>query len=806
MSSEIGDLFVTLRAITEPFTHSMRAAAVEGEASGSRIGGAFKKLAGIGMGVGAGAAAVIAVSVKMAADFESVTTRLVTSAGETKDKLDMVRQGLLQMSGQVGVSATDLAKAMYYVEAAGFHAADGLVVLKAAAQGAAAEGADTTTVAQALTDVLKDYHMQASASADVTSKMIMAVAHGKVSLQDFSASFANIVPAASAAGISFNDVGAALSTMTNHGFTAQRASMNLAQALRSLLNPTKPMAGAFKQFGVSADELKAKLHGPNGLTDAMQYLSQAATKAGKEGTPEYAAALKRLMGTAAGANAALTTTGQNIGDTNATIKAMAGASADAQGKVSGFALVQKTFNQQLKQTEAGFGSLAIKLGMILLPYVEKFLGWVQVGVNWLMAHKSAVMVLAGALGTALVAAIVAVGGALAAALGPEELIAAGIMAVGAALVWAYGHFTAFRTVVNDVARFLGGVFAAAWKAAGVIIHWFAADVMPLVRSAIKAVFDWFTSHKAVFQAAWNDVLKAVHVIVKWFDDKVLSWIRARIADLTAWWSAHSQELSAVWSKVWSFIGSYAKAVWNVVLHPMLVLLMATWRLVWGILWDTIKIVWSAISGVVTTAMHLVMNVIGLILDVITGKWGRVWGDLKKLVSQAFHDIVSTIGNLVSGFGTLLWDAGVNIIKGLISGIESMIGGVTSTISSVAHTIRSFLPFSPAKRGPLSGSGSPDLAGAKIGDMLATGMANSTRKVSRAGSLLAGAAALAVGGAGGSYGALALGAGAGGGAGGRTTVYNITVQGSVIRETDLFNTVQRQTLRYGRRNPTTGVTY
>jgi TP901 family phage tail tape measure protein len=142
--------------------------------------------------------------------------------------------------------------------------------------------------------------------------MVTAISHGKVNLQDFSAAFANIVPAASAAGISFNDVGAALATMTNHGFTAQRGSQNLAQALRSLLNPTNPMKKAFDQFGVSAATLKSKLHGPNGLTDAMEYLSTKATKAGKEGTPEFAAALKRLMGTASGANAALTTTGENF--------------------------------------------------------------------------------------------------------------------------------------------------------------------------------------------------------------------------------------------------------------------------------------------------------------------------------------------------------------------------------------------------------------------------------------------------------------------------------------------------------------
>lgn len=316
-------------------------------------------------------------SVKMASTFQKSTTQLVTSAGESASKIDMVRSGLLNLAGQVGVSADGLAKALYYVDAAGYHAADGLVVLKAAAQGAAAEGADTTTVAKALTDILVDYHLKASAAADVTSKMITAVAHGKTNLQEFSGAFASIVPAASAAGISFQDVMAALAQMTNHGFTAARASQNLAQALRSMLNPTNVMARAWQEYGVSSATVREKLAGPNGLTDAMQYLSQMALKAGKEGTPAFAAALKMLMGTAPGANAALATVGANFSATSDTIKAVGGATADASGKVEGFALVQQNLSWQLKSLRAGFDSVMIRIGDGLIPILSRLITLVE---------------------------------------------------------------------------------------------------------------------------------------------------------------------------------------------------------------------------------------------------------------------------------------------------------------------------------------------------------------------------------------------------------------------------------------------
>jgi TP901 family phage tail tape measure protein len=779
VASEIGDLYVVLRAVTEPFKASIKEAAAEGDAATTTMGRSFQKLAAVGLGVGAVAVTVVGVTTKWAADFQAATARLVTSAGETKDKLDLVRNGILDMSGQVGVSAQDLAHAMYYVEAAGFHASDGLTVLKAAAQGAAAEGADTTTVAQALTDVLKDYHLSAANAADITSKMITAVAHGKVNLQDFSAAFANIVPAASAAGISFNDIGAALSSMTNHGFTAQRASQNLAQALRSLLKPTVPMQKAFAQFGVSADELKAKLHGPNGLTDAMEYLSQAALKAGKEGTPEFAAAMRALMGTAPGANAALTTVGANLADTTATIKAMGSATADAQGRVQGFSLIQQTFSQKLKETEAGFQALGIKLGTVLLPYVEKFLGWVQKGVAWLTQHKSAVLALAGALGTALVAAIVAVGGALAAALGPEEAIALGVMAVGAALVYCYNHFKTFRTIVNGIASFLMGAFKVAWKVAEVVIRGFVV--------------------------VWDVVAKAVKAIAKWFDDNVLKWIRGLIADFVSWWHDHAQEIGQVWDFVWKWIKTAFEVVWQGAIKPGLAILMSIWKVAWGIIKDSVMVVWGIIKGVVTTAIHYVMNTIGVVLDLITGHWSKAWHDMLHLVGQLMSDIGSAILHAAEGFGKLLWDAGKNVVMGLINGIKSMIGGVGNAIGSVASTIRSYLPFSPAKQGPLSGGGSPDIAGAKIGEMVATGMTQSTAKVTRAGLNLAGAAKLALTGRAGSglqVGGLSLAVSAADGGGGTgSALPPIIVQ---VDGKKLFEILQVQALRYGRRNPTTGL--
>lgn len=80
-------------------------------------------------------------------------------------------------------------------------------------------------------------------------------------------------------------------------------------------------------------------------------------------------------------------------------------------------------------------------------------------------------------------------------------------------------------------------------------------------------------------------------------------------------------------------------------------------------------------------------------------------------------ILSALGNV----GTMLLESGKRIIQGLIDGISSKLGALREKIASAVQTIRDHLPFSPAKTGPLSGSGSPQIAGAVIAEMIAAGL-------------------------------------------------------------------------------------
>jgi TP901 family phage tail tape measure protein len=796
---DIVEILVTGKNLSRP--------ALDEATAGARgLGGVMGKMATISSEALVGIAVA---SVKMAATFQSSTTRLITSAGESTKNIDMVRKGMLDMAGQVGVKAEELSKAMYYVEAAGFHAADGLTVLKAAAQGAAAEGADTTTVAKALTDILVDYHLKASSAADVTSKMVAAISHGKTNLQDFSGAFANIVPAASAAGISMNDVMAALANMTNHGFTASRAASNLAQALRSLLNPTKPMQKAFAEFGVTTAQLREKMKGPNGLTDAMEFLSKAAEKAGKEGTPAFAAALKQLMGTAPGANAALSTVGENFAATSATIRAVGGATADSAGKVQGFAEVQKTLGQQVKQLTASFDSLMIELGNKLIPIVTALISAMSSHKDVVLGVLAAVAALMGVLVVysvtmktiAAVQAIAAVATKvwtaavwlfnLAMDADPIVLVAIAIAALVAGIVYAYMHFTVFRDVINDVFKVVKTIVMTYIDL--IILEFkllvFAAE---LVWKGLQAAWNGIVgAAKAVgsfLASTWHSISSTVSTvwggIAKFFEKwwpLLLIIFAFPIGVLVAIWNHfHKQIISAAetaWGyisgffvSIWHFLESAAKIAWSAIQVAIIRPIETVWGWLvsaWGTISGWLGAAWRGISRVAASVWHSVASA-------VTGPMESAWHALTSIggkIISAISGAFNSAWKAVSGIGSKFLSIGGDIISGIINGVEGAAGSLFSTMENIASgalkAAKSFLGIgSPSKR-----------AAAEIGHWLPPGIAEGAlrnapvahaamQKLS-SGLLSSGRGALAASGA--------AGVGAGGGA--QTIVLEIHSGGS-----------------------------
>lgn len=334
---------------------------------GSAAGSA---LLGIGVAAGVAAVAVGVTAVKAAGDFQSSMSGLVNAAGESAKNLGMVSDGILKLAVDTGTSTKELSEGMFNVESASFHGADGLKVLEAAAKGAKVGHAELATATSALTTVMTDYHFEADQATAVMNMMNAASGAGKMELQDLAASMGTVLPIASALGISFPDVGAAIAVMTNAGQSAQESTQQLANTIRSLAAPSNVAEKAMQSVGLSAQQLKDTLS-KEGLAASIALIEEHVGKTFPEGSVEAVNAFQDIMGGATGYNTALMLGGKNMEAYKTNIASITAALNAGGNEIKGWANVQKDWNQKVSQGQAIAETFMIKLGTGLLPILSK---------------------------------------------------------------------------------------------------------------------------------------------------------------------------------------------------------------------------------------------------------------------------------------------------------------------------------------------------------------------------------------------------------------------------------------------------
>ena len=232
----------------------------------------------LGVGLGAvGIAQWMKTSADAAENFQKQMNLLVTAGGESTKNLHGVEEGIKDIAVQTGISTSQLAEGMYTMEKAQIRGANGLKVLKAAAQGATDEQVDLGVMTNALTSIMRSYNIPADKASSVTNQLVAASGAAKTSMQEFAGSLSTVLPVASAAGISFAEVGGAEATLTSHGTSAQESTQELANTIRALQAPNQVAVKEMQQFGISSVDVAQNL-GKRGLTGTISYLSETILK------------------------------------------------------------------------------------------------------------------------------------------------------------------------------------------------------------------------------------------------------------------------------------------------------------------------------------------------------------------------------------------------------------------------------------------------------------------------------------------------------------------------------------------------
>jgi len=265
--------------------------------------------------------------------------------------------------------------------------------------------------------------------------------------------------------------------------------------------------------------------------------------------------------------------------------------------------------------------------------------------------------------------------------------------------------------IEQIATLVGGIISAALTVIGALWDKFGSTILDTISGLVDGILGYWVGIFTMIQGVWN----------------VFAGI------FTGDWDRVWKGIKQIFSGAIQAVGS--------ILKIGLTLIKATWKFTWELIKKFVKGTWDKIVAGVKAAARKVVAAVGWFAS-LPGKVAGWFGRLKdSAVSKAkslaawMKGLPGRIKSALGDLGSLLWGAGRKVISGLINGIKSKIGDVGNTMSNVVQTIRDRLPFSPAKKGPLSGSGSPDIAGRKIGAMVAAGLVGGRGDVAAAMSTL-----------------------------------------------------------------------
>ena len=211
---------------------------------------------------------------KMAADFETSFAQIEGLVGVTGSDLDDLREAALRLGPSFGKSANEAAQAMFFITSAGLRGKDATDALERSLMASAVGLGDVATIADLTTSIMNAYGSDVVDAAKATDVLTAAVREGKLEPSELAGAMGQVLPIASAMGVSIDEVGATFAAMSRTGTNASAAATQLRGIMTSLLKPTKQAEEALGEMGLSSEGLREQIR-EQGLLSVLETLSEA---------------------------------------------------------------------------------------------------------------------------------------------------------------------------------------------------------------------------------------------------------------------------------------------------------------------------------------------------------------------------------------------------------------------------------------------------------------------------------------------------------------------------------------------------
>lgn len=664
------------------------------KSAGDKIGGVGQKL----MPVSTAAAGVGTAAVKMASDFETSGNKVATIADTTQVSMDTLEKGVLNLSTKTGESASDLNEALYQTISAGVQTKDAVSVLGTAVETAKGGFTDTSTAIDTLTTVMNSYQMKTSEAKHVSDLLIQTQNLGKTTVGELGQSLGNVIPTASAAGVSFQDLMGSIAELTKQGLPTSEAITGMKAALSNVIKPTSDAAQTAEKLGINFNQAHLKSVG------WAQFLTEIKEKTGGNVTT-----MGKLFGSVEALNAVTVLAGKGSKDFASVLDQMGKSAGTTDSAVS---KMEKGTGASFERAMNSMKNAAIQLGTVLAPVAQKIAQVIQQIAQKLNSLSPAqqqliakILLVVAAVGPALIVAgkmITAIGSIVKVVGLLMNPVGAVIAIIGGAVV-AVKHLwdtnTGFRTAVINIWNGIKAFFST--------IGTFFGTIFNGIVNAVKSVVTFFQTLPQFFSGLWTAITTALknfwNNVVAFFTqgipnlmNNIKNWFMKlpenigyalgfAIGKLIQWgaqaiaWAA--QAIPQLINNIGTFFSQLPGKIWNFLVQAF------TKIALWG--GNCISFVASNFPKFVQSVVQFFQQLPGKIwnelVKVVTniGKWV---GNMISFIASNFPRIVSSIVGFFQSIPGKMLDIGRNIVTGIWNGISGAAGWLWNQITGFCNGI------------------------------------------------------------------------------------------------------------------------
>ncbi|MCZ9896301.1 phage tail tape measure protein, partial [Brachyspira hyodysenteriae] len=300
-----------------------------------------------------------ALATKKAADFDNGMREVLTLLPKLSNEgFESLKQETLAFSKEIGKVPEEVVPALYQSLSAGVPRENVFEFLKTAGKAAIAGVAELETSVDGLTSVTNAYGTEVLNANRASDIMFQTLKLGKTDFTQLSKSLFNVIPTASALGVKFEDIGAAIAVMTAQGTPTSVATTQIRQALVELNKEGSTTDKTFRE--IAGTSFKEFIEQGGTLQEALQMLAEKAAESGKD--------ISSMFSSVEAGNAALALSGKNASKFKDALDKMnnsAGATAEA------FKKIDDGPARQFEKIKAELSSLVVELGNSLLPALNE---------------------------------------------------------------------------------------------------------------------------------------------------------------------------------------------------------------------------------------------------------------------------------------------------------------------------------------------------------------------------------------------------------------------------------------------------